>query len=94
VHRLQGELFLPDVEQAAACFERALAVARQQQARSFELRAAVAMARLHLSAGRSKRAKTLLEDALAPFTEGFDSADLVAAKRLLDQSASSSSPSS
>ena len=87
LRRLEGELRLLAGEPEAgaeACFVEALAVARRQEARSFELRAAIGLARLWR--GRGKRAKAL--DLLAPiycwFTEGFDTADLMEAKALLD----------
>jgi predicted ATPase len=60
-------------------------VAQSQQARSFELRAATDLARLWAEQGRPAEARDLLAPVYAWFTEGFDTADLKAAKALLDQ---------
>jgi class 3 adenylate cyclase/predicted ATPase len=87
-HRLQGELLLrqpaPDAAQAEACFQQALAIAQRQQARSWELRAAVSLARLWQQQGRSAEARELLAPVYGWFTEGFDTADLQEAKALLE----------
>jgi predicted ATPase len=87
--RLQGELQLqlarPDVLQAEACFQQALAVARRQQARSLELRAALSLARLWQQQGQRHAARTLLAPVYSWFTEGFDSADLRDAQTLLEE---------
>jgi predicted ATPase len=87
--RLQGELQLqlacPDVPQAEACFQQALAVARRQQARSLELRAALSLARLWQQQGERRAARTLLALVYSWFTEGFDTADLRDAKTLLEE---------
>jgi predicted ATPase len=89
LYRLKGALLLqqavPDAAQAETCFHQALDVARQQQARSFELRAATSMARLWQSQGKRQAAYDLLAPVYAWFTEGFDTADLQEAKTLLDQ---------
>jgi class 3 adenylate cyclase/predicted ATPase len=89
VHRLAGEIALMSPEQdaakAEACFERALAVARAQQAKSWELRAAVSMARLWREQGKSEAARDLLAPVYGWFTEGFDTVDLKEAKALLDE---------
>jgi class 3 adenylate cyclase/predicted ATPase len=89
VHRLKGELLLlreaPDTLQAERCFEQALSVARDQQAKSWELRAAMSLARLWQGNGRREAAHELLAPVYAWFTEGFDTADLIEAKALLDQ---------
>jgi DNA-binding winged helix-turn-helix (wHTH) protein/predicted ATPase len=86
-HRLQGEILLrqavPDAVQAEACFLQALAIARQQQAKSWELRAAMSLARLWQHQGKRAAAHTLLADIHSWFTEGFDTADLQDAKTLL-----------
>ena len=86
--RLQGELQLqlasPDVSQAEACFQQALAVARSQQAKSLELRAALSLARLWQQQGRRQAARALLAPVYSWFTEGFDTADLQEAKVLLE----------
>jgi predicted ATPase len=88
VHRLQGELLLrqavPDAPQAEACFQQALAVARHQQAKSWELRAATSLARLWQRQGKRAEAHALLAPIYGWFTEGFDTADLLEAKALLE----------
>ena len=88
VNRIAGEIALkslaPDTEKAENYFDRALAVARQQQAKSFELRAATGMARLWRSQGKSQQARELLAPVYGWFTEGFDTRDLKEAKALLD----------
>jgi predicted ATPase len=89
VNRIAGEVELgclvPDVAKAEAYFERALAVARQQQAKSWELRAAMSLARLWRSQGKVQHARELLAPVYNWFTEGFDTRDLTEAKALLDQ---------
>jgi predicted ATPase len=75
----------PDAAKAEACFERALAVARAQQAKSWELRAAITMARLWRDQGRPDEARELLAPVYGWFTEGFDTPDLKQAKALLDE---------
>ena len=88
VHRVAGETALaspnPDVVKAEAYFKNALAVARKQQAKSFELRAAVSMARMWRDKGRTQQALELLAPVYGWFTEGFNTRDLKAAKTLLD----------
>jgi predicted ATPase len=74
----------PDTAKAAGYFERALAVARQQQAKSWELRAATSMARLWRDQGKRDEARELLAPMYSWFTEGFDTRDLKEAKALLD----------
>jgi predicted ATPase len=66
-------------------FERALAVARQQQAKSWELRAAMSLARLWRDQGKVSEARELLAPVYGWFTEGFDTRDLKEAKALLEQ---------
>jgi predicted ATPase len=87
LHRLRGELLLrqavPEVQAAEACFHEALAVARRQQAKSWELRAAMSLARLWQQQGKRAEAYKLLAPVYAWFTEGFDTADLQEAKALL-----------
>jgi predicted ATPase len=78
----------PDSAKAQAYFERALAVARQQQAKSWELRAAMSMARLWRDQGKPQRARELLAPVYGWFTEGFETLDLKEAKKLLDELAS------
>jgi len=89
IHRMAGEIALlsgePDAAKAEGYFERALAVARQQQAKSFELRAAMSMARLWCGRGRRNEARDLLAPVYCWFTEGFDTPDLKEAKTLLDE---------
>ena len=71
--------------EAAARYHRALAIAREQGARSFELRAATSLARLWRDQGKRADARDLLAPVYAWFTEGFDTRDLLEAKALLDQ---------
>ena len=89
VNRIAGEIALmspePDEAKAQAYFERALSVARQQQAKSWELRAAMSMARLWRDQGKVRQARELLAPVYGWFTEGFDTLDLKEAKALLDQ---------
>ena len=92
IHRIAGELTLlspePDAAKAEVYFERALAVARQQQAKSWELRAAISMARLWRDQGKPQQGRELLAPVYGWFTEGFDTLDLKKAKALLDELAS------
>ena len=78
----------PDTAKAEAYFERALAVARQQQAKSWELRAAMSLARLWRDQGKPQQARELLAPVYGWFTEGFDTLDLKEAKVLLQELAS------
>jgi predicted ATPase/DNA-binding winged helix-turn-helix (wHTH) protein len=95
-YRLQGELRLrsnergleigvstPDLE-AEACFQQALVIARQQQSKSLELRAAMSLARLWQQQGKRDAARQLLARVYGWFAEGFDATDLQEAKALLD----------
>jgi predicted ATPase len=82
------ELAIRHPEKAEAYFDRALAVARQQQAKSLELRAAMSMARLWRDQRRPQQARELLAPVYGWFTEGFDTLDLKEAKALLDELAS------
>jgi predicted ATPase len=88
LHRLKGELLLqlaiPEGLQAEACFQQALDVARSQQAKSLELRAAMSLSRLWQQQGQRAAARTLLAPLYDWFTEGFDTADLQEAKALLE----------
>jgi predicted ATPase len=92
VPRTAGEIALktpePDAVKAEAYFERALAVAREQQAKSWELRTAMSMARLWRDQGKRSEARDLLAPIYGWFTEGFDTLDLKQAKTLLDELAS------
>ena len=89
VYRVAGELALQsppsDATKAQAYFESALAVARKQQAKSWELRAAMSMARLWRDQGKRDKARDLLAPVYGWFTEGFDTLDLKEAKALLDE---------
>jgi class 3 adenylate cyclase/predicted ATPase len=88
LYRLQGELLLrqaiPDAPQAEASFQHALDVARRQQAKSLELRAATSLARLWQGQGKHAEARQLLTPIYNWFTEGFGTADLREAKGLLE----------
>jgi predicted ATPase len=88
-HRVAGEIALKSPEanapNAQAHFERALAVARAQQAKSWELRAAMSMARLLRDQGKRDEARDQLAPVYGRFTEGFDTLDLKDAKALLDE---------
>ena len=89
VHRTAGEVVLAsrksDAAKAGPYFQRALAVAREQQAKSWELRAAMSMARLRCDQGKRDEARALLASVYGWFTEGFDTLDLKEAKALLDE---------
>jgi hypothetical protein len=89
VNRIAGEIALkssePDAVKAETYFKRALAVAHEQQARSWELRAAMSMARLWCDQGKRDEARDLLAPVYGWFTEGFDTLDLKEAKALLDE---------
>src|SRR5215469_15713773 len=88
INRMKGEIVLklPQLgsSQAGAYFERALTVARAQQAKSWELRAAMSMARLWHDQGMRDKARALLAPIYGWFTEGFDTLDLKQAKVFLD----------
>jgi predicted ATPase len=90
LYRLQGELLLaqagerPQVPAAEACLHQALDVARRQQAKSWELRAATSLSRLWQQQGKRAEAHALLAPIYGWFTEGFDTADLQEAKALLE----------
>jgi predicted ATPase len=88
LHRLHGELRLlesmPDADHAGACFQRALTVARSQQAKSWELRAATNLGRLWERQGRRSDARDLIKNTYDWFTEGLETPDLRDAKSLLN----------
>ena len=88
-NRIAGEIALkssePDPAKAEAYFERALTVAREQQAKSWELRAAMSIARLWRDQGKVQQARELLAPVYGWFTEGFDTLDLKEAKALLEE---------
>ena len=89
VHRLRGVLRLrqPGTPQAEAetWLQRALDVARRQEAKSLELRAAMSLARLWQQQGKQVEARELLAPVYSWFTEGFDTADLQEAKAMLEE---------
>jgi predicted ATPase len=89
VLRIAGEIALKspqsDAAKAEAYFERALSVARKQQAKSWKLRAAMSMARLWRDQGKRDEARDLLAPVYGWFTEGFETLDLKEAKTLLDE---------
>jgi predicted ATPase len=88
-YRLKGELLLHlitlDAQQAETCFHQGLAVARHQQAKLLELRAAMSLSRLWQRQGKRTEAHELLAPIYGWFTEGFETADLQEAKALLDE---------
>jgi tetratricopeptide (TPR) repeat protein len=97
-YRIKGELLLTQEgksqkakgksqkgEDAEACFLKAIAVAQQQQAKSWELRASMSLARLWQQQGKQHAARTMLSTIYHWFTEGFDTADLRDAKALLEE---------
>jgi predicted ATPase len=91
LHRLRGEFLLRQGavgaagREAEACFRRALTIARRQQAKSLELRAAMSLTRLYQKLDRRAEARPLLAECYNWFTEGFDTSDLREAKALLEQ---------
>jgi adenylate cyclase len=90
LHRLQGALLIQvagsdGVTHAEACFRKAIAVARRQDARSLELRAVMSLSRLYQQQGRPTEARPLLAETYGWFTEGFDTPDLQEAKALVEQ---------
>ena len=95
INRLKGDLLrqkemdssqLAEIEsEAEECFNKALEIARSQQAKSWELRAAMSMSRLWKEQGKKEEARNLLGDVYGWFTEGFDTKDLKEAKELLEE---------
>jgi predicted ATPase len=89
IHRLKGTLLLQlssdNYAEAESCFHQAIAIAQNQQAKSFELRAATSLARLWQQQEKRQEAHDLLAPVYNWFTEGFDTADLKDAKALLDE---------
>jgi len=98
VYRLKGQLALQQFNvqgskfkianpqsEAEACFLKAIKIAQRQQAKSFELRATVSLARLWQQQGKQAEARQMLSDIYNWFTDGFDMADLKEAKALLDE---------
>jgi predicted ATPase len=88
IYRLRGVLLLRQTltqsEEAETWLQRALDVARRQEAKSLELRAAISLARLWQQQGKRQEAHQLLAEIYGWFTEGFDTADLQEARGLLD----------
>jgi predicted ATPase len=88
ISRVKGELLLrqaiANAPEAEACFQQALALAHRQQAKSWELRAALSLARLWQHQDKRTEARELLAPVYGWFTEGFDTADLQEAKALLE----------
>ena len=95
LYRLKRELLLQQAteaglkagppDQAETCFGHALAVARRQEAKSWELRAAMSLSRLWRQGGKREEARQLLAEIYGWFSEGFDTADLQEAKALLQE---------
>jgi predicted ATPase len=89
LYRLKGELLLQQhadhQAEAETCFHHALAIAQSQHAKSWELRAAASLARLWQQQGKSQEAADLLAPVYNWFTEGFETADLMDARALLDE---------
>jgi predicted ATPase len=89
LYRLKGELLLKrddsNIAEAQSCFDRAIEIARNQSAKTFQLRATMSLARLLAKQGQRVEARTMLADIYDWFTEGFDTADLKDAKALLDE---------
>jgi predicted ATPase len=89
IHRLKGELLLSqndsNAAEARSCFQRAVEIARKQSAKSLELRATTSVARLLVKQGQRDEALMMLAEIYGWFTEGFDTADLIDAKALLDE---------
>jgi predicted ATPase len=89
LHRLKGQLLLQqsadNAAEAESCFHQSITIAQNQSAKSWELRAATSLARLWQSQGKRDEAHELLEPVYGWFTEGFDTADLIDAKALLDE---------
>ena len=88
IYRLRGVLLLRQPgtpqEEAEACLQQALDIARRQEAKSLELRAAMSLSRLWQQQGKQAEARALLAPVYGWFTEGFDTADLQEAKALLE----------
>jgi predicted ATPase len=87
VYRVKGDLLrsIERLSEAEACFRQAIAVARRQQAKSWELRATLSLSRLLQKEGRPEEARHLLSEIYGWFTEGFDTPDLREARDLLGE---------
>jgi predicted ATPase len=96
LYRIQGDLYLalPEADDTAAqaSFDQALRIARTQQAKSLELRAAISLGQLLQRQGKPRQAHALLSDIYGWFSEGFETGDLQLAKRLLDALAVAGEP--
>jgi predicted ATPase len=92
INRVAGDIALmspePDAVKAEVHFQHALAVARKQEAKSWELRSAMSLARLWRNQGKRDEARDLIDPVYNWFTEGFDTLDLKEAKALLNELAS------
>jgi predicted ATPase len=88
LYRLKGDLLLAlpaaHREEADGCFRQAIAIARSQSAKSWELRAVLSLSRLYHQQGKTEEARPMLAEIFGWFTEGFDTADLQEAKALLE----------
>ena len=94
LHRLKGDLVLrrsgveaePGVQtEAEECFRKSIEIARQQEARSFELRAVTSLSRLWKQQGKKAEARQALAEIYGWFSEGFETQDLIDAKALIEQ---------
>ncbi len=90
LYRIKGELImmqdaLPRMRDAESCLIQAVTIAQQQQAKSWELRAATSLTRLHARQGKKTEARQALADVVAWFSEGFDTVDMKEARALLDE---------
>jgi predicted ATPase len=87
LYRIKGELLLEkaDTSEAEQCFKKALDIARRQEAKSWELRAATSLSRLWRGQDRAAEARELLAGVYGWFAEGFGTHDLIEAKMLLDE---------
>ena len=94
LYRLKGELLIQqssdNAAEAESCFQQAITIAQNQSAKSWELRAAMSFAKLWQQQGKRQEAYDLLAPVYGWFTEGFDTADLIDAKELLDELSSAS----
>src|SRR5262245_44220762 len=88
-YHLKGALLLQQSSsnqtEAESCFQQAITIAQNQQAKSFELRSATSLARLWYQQGKRQEAHDLLAPVYGWFTEGFDTVDLKDARALLDE---------
>ncbi len=89
IHRLEGELLLKknptNTAEARNCFERAIAIARDQSGKSLEICATTSLAQLLAKHGEHEKARAMLSEIYSWFTEGFDTLDLKEAKALLNE---------